>query len=197
MRKGRPQKPCQECGVAFTRNPKYGRSQWENALYCSQQCMGLAKTKTLAENRPPLEALFHERTHKTDGCWEWKGTIDGYGYGVIDYAGKRYRAHVLSLAYDGRPVGDGQIACHHCDNPRCVRPGHLYPGTPADNSRDASERGRLLRGEKHPQTRLTWREVAEIRSNPIGTKTGIARKYNVSRPTIARILAGKTWRLSP
>jgi len=55
---------------------------------------------------------------------------------------KTYRAHRLAyeLTYD-TSLGD-KFACHTCDNPLCVRPDHIFPGTPKDNFDDAFSKGR-------------------------------------------------------
>jgi hypothetical protein len=46
------------------------------------------------------------------------------------------------MAKLGRSLLPGMQACHHCDNPPCIQPEHLYEGTSADNHRDMVERGR-------------------------------------------------------
>lgn len=140
----RASKQCVECAAVFYRHPSHGRQRWEASKFCSKACFGKAKARALADARPPLPEAFNARFVRTEGCWEWQGTIDGYGYGVLDHAGRRYRAHVLALEFDGRPVPTGMHGCHHCDNPGCVRPDHLYVGTPADNIRDQLDRGRHM-----------------------------------------------------
>lgn len=152
----------------------------------------MAATIRNAETRPDLAEKFNSLFEKTDGCWEWRGTIDGYGYGVLDHAGSRYRAHVLALEFDGRAVPEGMVACHHCDNPPCVRPDHLYPGTPHQNVLDAQARGRLVKGDGHHQAKLTEDQVREIRKLD-KPHAEIARQYGVSRPTITRAFTGKNW----
>lgn len=88
-------------------------------------------------------------------CWPWTGAKNTDGYGVVrgdvewpDSTRKQplLLAHrvALSLAL-GRPIREGMFANHHCDNPGCVRPRHLYEGTSQDNVNDMNERGRAVK----------------------------------------------------
>lgn len=192
----RAQKTCAQCGEVFSRNKSFGAEQWEAARFCSRKCAGSSLSKTLAERRPALAEKFNSFFDRTAGCWEWKGTIEGYGYGVMDHASKRYRAHVLALEFDGRPVPAGMVARHHCDNPRCVKPDHLCVGTIKENVNDAVNRGRIARGERNSNARLTSSDVLSMRGFP-GSFTEIAEKFGVSRPTVTRAIKGLTWRHLP
>jgi DNA invertase Pin-like site-specific DNA recombinase len=89
--------------------------------------------------------------------------------------------------------------CHRCDNPPCVRPDHLFLGTPTENALDMFAKGR--QGSRHPGTeranaRLTEEQIALIRAVPCyyGRTAALAREYGVSTTTIRKILAGKKWR---
>ncbi len=76
------------------------------------------------------------------GCWLWLGSWDRRKYGQLRVDGRlRYASHV-SLGLAGTPVPAGMSACHHCDNPPCVNPGHLFIGTQKDNTRDMMAKGR-------------------------------------------------------
>lgn len=58
--------------------------------------------------------------------------------------GKRiYAAHIVAwIDANGRLPAPSMFICHHCDNPPCVNPDHLYEGTPSQNALDSVARGR-------------------------------------------------------
>lgn len=91
-------------------------------------------------DRDPGEIVVRE----LGPCWVWCGARNASGYGVIrDDESRLVLVHRVALATAlGRPIADGMLACHRCDNPRCARPRHLYEGSPTENVSDMFERGR-------------------------------------------------------
>lgn len=74
-------------------------------------------------------------------CWVWTGPHDRKGYGR--WSKTLAHRHSWELTYG--PIEGDLWALHHCDNPPCVNPDHLYLGTVIENTRDAVERGRVYR----------------------------------------------------
>lgn len=85
---------------------------------------------------------FWAKVNKTDGCWEWTGATTHNGYGSFTVDGRGVRAHRYSwrLHYGDDP--GRMLVCHTCDNPKCVRPDHLFLGTTVQNERDKVAKGR-------------------------------------------------------
>lgn len=103
-------------------------------------------------------ARFWAKVEKTEDCWIWTGcTRDGYGLFRLDK--KMVSAHRFSYGLVNDEVP--RLLRHTCDNPPCVRPDHLIPGTRLDNSRDMKERDRGL-------SSMTNEQVIEARRRAAG-----------------------------
>jgi hypothetical protein len=73
-------------------------------------------------------------------CWLWTGSTNRGGYGRVTVAGRSLPAtHVAWFLAYGTWIM--HHACHHCDNPPCVNPGHLFDGDDAANQYDRVVKG--------------------------------------------------------
>lgn len=80
---------------------------------------------------------------RSNNCWLWLGPKDSNGYGSYKREdGKTVGAHRYSYEAVFGPIPTGNYACHACDRPSCVRPDHIFPGTPKQNIADAIMKGR-------------------------------------------------------
>lgn len=119
------------------------------------------------------------------GCWEWTGSKQASGYGVINIKGVLISAHRLSYRLFVGSIDDGLFICHRCDNPKCVNPDHLFSGTAADNSADMAEKGRAA--WKHKQM------PDEIRKKISATR--IKNGWKPSQSQIAASIAARAKKL--
>lgn len=142
---------------------------------------------------------FWSKVDKSGECWLWVGKLhraNAWGYGRIHMAGKSYKVHRLSYLLAHGDLPEDKCVCHTCDNPRCVRPDHLFLGTHADNVRDRNHKGRQVVGEGITTSHLTADQVRYIReAYASGCKLQIelARELRVDRRTIGRIVHRQLW----
>ena len=103
------------------------------------------------ERRRPLYDRFWEKVRTGKGCWEWQGGRAAFGHGLIHLGNgnKLVQAHRVAWELANGPIPDGLCVLHHCDNPPCVRPTHLFLGTLGDNARDMVAKGRHHEQRKH------------------------------------------------
>jgi len=89
------------------------------------------------------------RVDQGPDCWVWPGAHDRNGYGTIKADRRTWATHRLAWTLTYGPIPAGLLVCHHCDNPPCCRPDHLFLGTAADNSADMVSKNRGRRPIKH------------------------------------------------
>lgn len=113
-------------------------------IYCSAGCAGEDKKKS-------PEIAFLEKIDKNSSnkfyrgtrCWLWTGAVNFAGYGKLRVKGQIVSAHRYSLeVHLGRKLPPEQMACHHCDNPPCCNPDHLFVGSAKDNAIDMVQKRR-------------------------------------------------------
>lgn len=150
-----------------------------------------------------VEARFWEKVerggptapHMDTPCWIWTAGTGGHGYGNFDGT----TAHRVSFVMSGANLPDRLHVLHRCDNKRCVRPDHLYAGTPSDNARDREARtpvGWRARGESIGASKLTADVVKECRARVARGETvaSLAREFDVSWPAMGDAVKGRNWK---
>lgn len=86
-------------------------------------------------------------TSDPDACHEWpRYRSRGYGRFTFGVGNILIVSRVVLANKLGRPIADGMLACHVCDNPPCCNERHLYEGTVSDNASDARLRRQLKKG---------------------------------------------------
>lgn len=127
-------------------------------------------------------------------CWEWKAGKFKAGYGALLIERKSCYAHRIGYEIAWEESTDGWSVCHHCDNPRCCNPNHLFLGTHYDNMQDKIRKGRQPTGERCSNHKLTDDQVNEIRQRYAAGGTSyskLAKEYNVDQSFISYLVRGK------
>jgi hypothetical protein len=145
----------------------------------------------------PAERFVARLTVQPNGCWILNGSRQRiYGKTPLG-GGARTGAHRFSWQLHFGPIPDGMLVCHHCDNPPCVRPDHLFLGTDADNNEDARRKGRMRppphpRGPDHYRVKLSDADVRDViaqRRDGISVHM-IAARYGISTSLVYNLAAG-------
>ena len=187
-------------------------SNKNGAIWCYQHHSPLTRTSemerfmssdivqfliTPSKARKAFVKRFRFRVVKTDYCWNWVATKHARGYGKLIIKWKAQLAHRVSWMLKYGRIPGALLVCHKCDNPSCVRPGHLFLGTTQDNIADKVAKGRQARGQSNGKSVLSESEVVDIRRK---YKTGnysqadLGFEYGIHQTHVGFIVRRVTWR---
>lgn len=192
--------PCVICGGSIPAGVR------ERVRSCSKSCtIALRAAGNRKPRRPETteqrRARFETHFAKASGCWNWNGANESKrgGYGLFWMLDDHRRASRVAYEIYVGPIPAGLHVLHKCDNPPCVNPDHLFVGTPLDNARDCSAKGRRRNvpsvGEKNGLARLTNEQARQIKTALTSGAKGrlLAKMFSVSESIISDIKRGKTW----
>lgn len=161
-----------------------------------RQCRGRAR-------RPkPVHGLDHRalrvstrfwlRVDRSGECWLYTGARTKDGYGQVWVGTRHVYAHVFAWMAANGAVPADLIVCHKCDNPSCVRPGHLFLGTYGDNNHDRAVKERHHRSKPRVLSERTEKKLTAVEKEQIRKLYGsghysermLATLYKVAPSTI-------------
>lgn len=121
-------------------------------------------------------------------CWEWTASKNKDGYGQFWIGHTFIPAHRYAWASQHGDIPEGMFICHHCDNPSCCNPDHLFLGNAQINNLDAIQKGRQ---KYNGRPIFTPEQVLLIRlaySSGKLSEADIAEVFGVNQSTIHRLL---------
>ena len=170
--------------------------------FCSKHLNAYNKKNAIPIDNEIMKSFLYSKitVNIKTNCHEW---ILGKnrGYGCFKKNGIVYAAHRVSYEVHNNVIPDGMFVCHHCDNPKCINPEHLFLGTNQDNMIDMRKKGRgntnwIKSGEEQYASKLKDEDIKTIRkmiNDGVFLKV-IAKKFNVCLMTISNIKRNKIWR---
>jgi hypothetical protein len=99
----------------------------------------------MIEDKNTLKRFYDKVEKGQKGeCWNWIAAKTSKGYGCFKLKGKVLLAHRLSYLISVGQINPKMDICHHCDNPSCVNPNHLFQGSRSENMKDSVRKGRFV-----------------------------------------------------
>lgn len=79
-------------------------------------------------------------------CWEFNGARNTYNYGSFRWGYLQVTAHRMAASIWLKEYNPKLQTLHHCDNPPCFNPEHLFQGSQAKNREDCANKRRTSNG---------------------------------------------------
>lgn len=167
--------------------------------YCSKHYDKLGRLpnapRLMAKKGAPGKFIEYACTYESDDCLEWPFGNNKYGVAIdhITKKGRNAHAIVCEKIYGPAPIGKPESA-HSCGWGRCVNKRHLRWASYQENNHDKWKHGTSNRGKRHGLSKLTDKEVIQIRSSKGKIRVkDLAKKFMISDAQICGIHAWRDW----
>lgn len=133
------------------------------------------------------------------GCHIFQGCKTKGGYGRIRVNGVHWMAHRYALhVHLKRPLKEGCVVMHSCDNPSCVNPEHLSEGTQKENIEDCRSKGRMVRGGSSGKRQSHTDKLQKVFDKRLkavldadGTDAEVAKRLGLNIQWVKKARSGK------
>lgn len=185
---------CAHCGAP---NPPKSHSGGRPRKFCSKTCLQRHHKGYTGVASLTLEQRLWARVDRgaPSECWPFRTAVS-HEYGQLMDNYHLVLAHRVAYSLTKGKIPEGMVVRHTCDNPPCCNPAHLTIGTPGENSRDMTDRGRQARLWRISTTKLTDEQVREVvrRRREGEGSADLAAEFGVSRGYINDLAAGRAYR---
>lgn len=156
-------------------------------------------------NSVDVQKRFWEKVDRRSDaeCWNWFGALGADGYGIListigKYGNRRmgFRVPRISFLLHYKKLPDDMFVCHHCDNPKCVNPHHLFLGKQKQNVEDRDRKNRQAFGSRHGRSKISEEDVKQarfLRFTKKWTYKLIAEKFRMGTSSIREAIVGSHW----
>jgi hypothetical protein len=103
-----------------------------------------------------VEKFWRKTRRRSNGCWEWIGTLNSAGYGVMKTNRHQVRVHRWAYERYVGPIPEGLEPDHLCNVRHCVNPEHIELVTSAENNRRRDQRKTHCYMRGHPWIPENW-----------------------------------------
>ena len=142
-----------------------------------------------------IENYLKFYTLDDNGCHNYRGACNSEGYAIFNVNGKSTRISRYLLETKKRKLTNKELACHTCDNPKCINVKHLFIGTHAINNLDCKIKGRNKhpKGENHYYSVLKEEDAKRIKYGKEKVKY-LAELFKIKENTVRQIRRNETWK---
>lgn len=131
---------------------------------------------------------FWRRVEKNEhDCWEWLGGRNNHGRGLVKLFGVQLLApRVMWCLEQGVDPGEWDVL-HTCDHPWCIRPDHMFLGTPKINADDRAAKGRFIASRGNTRLNLEDPDTIAVILDEDLTRAEKARRLGVAEGYVSRL----------
>lgn len=149
-----------------------------------QECYNQTPVRQIPKLSKEFINIFQSRQEKCEnGCIEYTGKLDKYGYGQCEFKRQHLSAHRLSYFLHYKQDPYSLHVCHSCDNRKCVNPKHLSLGTNKDNASDRNSKGRNNSIKK--VNKQVLKTILKMQKDGLSDRD-ISKELNLHHTTIKR-----------
>ena len=115
---------------------------------------------TRLKDIPIKDRLLSKIDIQSNGCWIWKGSIQGDGrYGTFKFNGKYSNPQRASYTIFKKEIPEGYVIINCCGSTLCLNPDHLESVTKEQQLNRVKSYHKIMRHSKSSNNEFNWKKI--------------------------------------